>query len=112
MVDLEGLGVRSLSTWRGRYLIAAGATASGGESRLFVWDGASAPVAVATRFDGLNPEAFVTPEDQDSIFVLSDDGARLVDGVECKKLKEPERKSFRALRLHARDLQPVTASTE
>jgi hypothetical protein len=55
------------------------------------------PRAQPVDFHGLNPEAFVTFEDLDAFLVLSDDGRRLVDGVACKKLKDPSRKRFRGM---------------
>jgi hypothetical protein len=99
LLDLGGRGMRALSTWRGRYLIVAGSVGPGLDSRLLEWDGRYAPRPVEVPLGDQNPEAFVTPEDQDSFLVLSDDGARQVEGVECKRLKEPGRKSFRGLRL-------------
>lgn len=99
LLDLGGLGIRSLSWWRGRYLIISGATASEATPRLFTWRGGDdAPVPV-TEVDltGLNPEAFFTPEQADEILLLSDDGTVQVDGVECKRLKHPAQKRFRGL---------------
>lgn len=98
-LDLGGLGIRSLSWWRGRYVIISGGTAGEGTSRLFTWRGGEdAPVAVeSVDLAGLNPEAFFTPEDTEEILLLSDDGAAPVDGVECKRLKDPSRKRFRGV---------------
>ena len=101
LLDLGGLGMRSLSTWRGSYLIAAGSTGSGVRSALFVWDGRGTPERIALELGDHNAEAFVTPERQDSILLLSDDGTRVIDGIECKRLKDPTRKSFRGLRIAA-----------
>jgi hypothetical protein len=111
LLDLGGLGVRSLSWWRGRYLLIAGGVASEARSRLFTWRGGpDAPVAVdAPGLGELNPEAFVTDEASDEILVLSDDGSAQVDGTECKRLKDPARKRFRGLRLRLPRLPPVTA---
>jgi hypothetical protein len=95
LLDLGGLGIRSLSLWRGRYLIAAGSYASAGASRLYAWDGESAPAPLPIDLNGFNAEAFFTPEERDDILLLSDDGSRLVDGVECKKLKASAQKTFR-----------------
>jgi hypothetical protein len=99
LLDLGGLGVRSLSWWRDRYLLVGGAVASEAPSRLFTWRGGDdVPVAVeGVDFTGLNPEAFVTPEDSEDILVLSDDGTVVVDGVECKRQKDPARKRFRGV---------------
>ena len=98
LLDLDGLAVRSLSLWRDRYLIMAGAVAHERTSRLFVWDGANTPVAVTgLRLDELNPEAFVARDDNDRILLLSDDGDVEIDGRACKKLDDTTRKQFRGL---------------
>jgi uncharacterized protein DUF3616 len=96
---LDGLGIRSLSWWRGSYLIAAGSASDGGPSRLYRWAGAgSLPRLVAESvFAGANPEAFFTAESNDEILVLSDDGTRRVHGKACKKLAGKKHKSFRGL---------------
>jgi hypothetical protein len=98
-LELGGLGVRSLSWWRGAYLIAAGPTSEGGPARLYRWGGAgTAPRLVAeSAFEGANPEAFFTAEGNDEILVLSDDGAHEVRGKPCKKLKGKKHKRFRGL---------------
>jgi hypothetical protein len=100
LLDLGGLGVRSLSSWRGQYLIAAGAFGEGGErARLFRWQGpgtAAEALPNAALLD-LNPEGFFTPEGRGSIMVLSDDGARTIEGERCKDLEEPGKKRFRGL---------------
>jgi hypothetical protein len=95
-LDLGGLGIRSLSRWRGRTLVAAGPPADEGTSRLFTWDGRGAPVPVAgLDLAGFNPEGFFSPEDRDEILLLSDDGTLEIDGEECKRLDDPARKRFR-----------------
>lgn len=94
LLNLGGLGIRALSTWRGRYLIIAGPPAEG-QSELFVWGGPGTDVQlVVGAATGLNPEAFFTPEDREEIMILSDDGTQMVDGVECKTAPV-EAKSFR-----------------
>ncbi|PTL84336.1 DUF3616 domain-containing protein [Vitiosangium sp. GDMCC 1.1324] len=99
LLDFGGLGIRSISRWKGRYLFIAGPTSGQGGSRLFTWDGkAERPTLVESAdFTDLNPEAFVTFEDKEEILALSDDGTRLLDGVECKRLQEPEKKRFRGV---------------
>jgi hypothetical protein len=99
LLALGGLGVRSLSSWRGQYLIAAGAFGEGGErSKLFRWKGLGAAAeALKTELHDLNPEGFFTPEARDSIMVLSDDGARAIDGERCKDLEDASKKRFRGL---------------
>jgi len=97
-LDLGGLGVRSMSWWRGRYLIAAGHHDKGPPSRLYTWDGKSTPRHVRSfDFRHFNPEAFVSPEERDDILVLSDDGSVPIGDDECKKLKDPTRKQFRGV---------------
>jgi hypothetical protein len=95
-LDLGGLGVRALSSWRNRYLVAAGPIADGARPRLYAWSGAAgAAPALIAEFDDLNPEGFFTPDERDQIMVLSDDGTQAIDGQECKALADPGRKRFR-----------------
>jgi hypothetical protein len=99
-LDLDGLGVRSLSSWRGSYLIAAGpSSGEDGPARLYRWGGpGTAPkLAAEAAFGDANPEAFFTDESNSEILLLSDDGARDVRGTTCKKLKGKKHKSFRGL---------------
>jgi hypothetical protein len=95
-LDLGGLGVRSLSFWRGRYLIAAGPYAEEGPRRLYTWSGAPAdPPRLEVELRDLNPEGFFSSASADRILLLSDDGTRTVDGDACKSLSDPRRKRFR-----------------
>jgi len=96
LLDLGGLGVRSLSRWHGRTLIVAGSFADGGDARLYSWDGRGSPAAVSgLDLSGFRPEAFFSPEERDEILLLSDDGGVEIDGEECKRLADPGRKRFR-----------------
>jgi hypothetical protein len=96
-LDLGGLGVRALSYWRGKYLIAAGHYADGGERRLYEWTGPGRePTERASALIAdLNPEGFFTPEERDEFMLLSDDGSLIIDGERCKDLEDPSRKRFR-----------------
>ena len=99
-LELSGLGVRSLSYWRGQYLIAAGPSGDGGgPRRLYRWQGAGSQpqLVVEEALGDANPEAFFTAEDNGEILVLSDDGTRSIGGKACKKLGKKGRKSFRGL---------------
>jgi hypothetical protein len=99
-LDLGGLGVRSLSWWRGSYLIAAGPSAGGSPARVYRWQGeGSEPELTLDDADllGANPEAFFTAEDNDQILLLSDDGTRKIKGKACKRLKGRKHKRFRGL---------------
>jgi hypothetical protein len=96
LLDLGGRGVRALSWWQGRYLIVAGHYSGEAESQLYAWDGASELKRLnAMSGKDFNPEGFFTPDQRDRIMLLSDDGGRLVNGKECKRLKDPGAKSFR-----------------
>jgi hypothetical protein len=96
LLDLDGLGVRSISHRAGRYMILAGPFDSQRGPRLYTWDGSSPPkLDPGDQLRGLNPEGFFTPEGANDVLVLSDDGSLLVDGTECKRLKDPSKKRFR-----------------
>jgi hypothetical protein len=95
LLDLGGAGIRSMSRWRGRYLIVAGHYARGSASRLFTWDGAGAPRAVdGVDLAGMNAEAFFSRDDRDAILLLSDDGDVRIAGRRCKQLSDPRSKAF------------------
>jgi len=98
-LDLGGLGVRSLSFWRGSYLIAAGPAAEEGPVRLYRWPGPGSLPSLAAEavFEDTHPEAFFTAEGNDEILVLSDDGGRQIRGKSCKKLDQKKHKRFRGL---------------
>ena len=96
LLDLGGLGVRSLSYWHGRYLIVAGHFDSGTRSWLYTWDGRGAPARLSQfDFSRFNPEGFFTPDERGEVLVLSDDGGVAIGDKDCKKLKNPDRKQFR-----------------
>lgn len=97
LVDLGGLGVRALSMWRSRLLVAAGPSGEGGPFRLYWLEGAAARPIDGVSFDEFSPEGFFTPESRNEVLVLSDDGARPVDGKPCKKVKDRARKRFRGM---------------
>jgi hypothetical protein len=94
-VDLGGLAVRAMTSWRKSYVIAAGNSGDGGTPRLFTWDGKSAAHPIPADLRSFNPEGFFTPDAREQIFVLSDDGTVPIDGEPCKKLDDPARKRFR-----------------
>jgi hypothetical protein len=98
-LELQGLGIRSIERVGGKYVIIAGATGEGNEpSRLFEWDGVGMPKMLTVTLSGLNPEgiAFHRQDGTGEYFVLSDDGGRQVEGQNCKDLKDPSLKRFRA----------------
>ena len=108
LLDLGGLGIRSLSRWRGQELILAGQHAAGATSQLYTWDGSGAAAAVpGIDLSGLSPEGFFAPEDRDEILLLSDDGTVEIDGEECKRLEDPTRKRFRGVWVRPPTLAPA-----
>jgi hypothetical protein len=100
LLDLDGLGIRSIDQWFGTYLILAGTRDGSGESWLYSWDGISKPRRITElRFSGINPEGLSVfgPEDSPQLLVLSDDGATKLGGTECKRLKDSAQKRFRSI---------------
>jgi Protein of unknown function (DUF3616) len=102
LLDLEGRGIRSMSFWRGRYLMIGGGIADEAVSRLYTWDGKSyrARAVASVVLDDFNPEGFASFEDRPQVLLLSDDGSRQIDGQECKQLEDATRKRFRGRWVH------------
>jgi hypothetical protein len=98
-LNLGGYGVRSIERWRDGYLIIGGSVDGKGKSRLYHWDGSSTTPRLLRDVDfaGLNPEAISVIENGPApeLLVVSDDGTRKVNGVECKKLPDPTQRTFR-----------------
>ena len=101
-LNLGGLGVRSIdfAPAHGAHFIVAGPIGDVGKSALYRWSGVpvDAPVLLPNAvFGGLNPEAVVAPPaPRTDLLLLSDDGGRTIDGVECKKAP-PAKRRFRSL---------------
>lgn len=97
LVDLGGLGVRSIGSWRGSYVISAGAAQEdkGTASHLFLWDGKTAPRALDVDLRDFTPEALVSFDGRAELLLLSDDGARPLGNGRCKDSIEPSQKRFR-----------------
>lgn len=106
-LDLDGLGIRSLTAYRDGYLIVAGNYSGEGASQLYQWNGESAQAMLLQNGAGLpgNPEgiAVVKEAGRDKVFALSDDGTMKIGDKECKKLKDRSLKVFRAYEM---DLGP------
>jgi hypothetical protein len=101
LLDLGGRGVRGITYAGGRYLIIAGSYDAKGRTHFYQWSGdvKEAPRKIPdTRFKGVNPEGLVAYPDVPSneFQILSDDGTRKIDGVDCKTLKDPLRRHFRS----------------
>ncbi|MBJ7900794.1 MAG: DUF3616 domain-containing protein [Cyanobacteria bacterium RI_101] len=106
LLDLDGLGIRSLEYWPGikGYVIIAGAVDGSDEFSLYRWSGDSQDPAAKLDLSlphGFRPEsALVYPALSDRLQLLSDDGAAIrVDGQPCKEIKDSENpeKYFRSL---------------
>lgn len=105
LLALDGLGVRDLAAWHDLAWIIAGASGTGGASRLYRWQGDRDPERVAdVDLTELNPEAIFASEALDRIMVLSDDGAHEIDGTPCKELEQAHEKRFRGVWLTAHEL--------
>jgi hypothetical protein len=99
-LDLGGLGIRSIAYYQDRYIVVAGSTGGDGESHLYHWAPGQTPQRLpAPELDGLNPEAvsFHNNGQSTELLVASDDGTARVGGRECKKVKDPNLRKFRAV---------------
>jgi hypothetical protein len=103
LLDLDGLGIRSMDWQNGRYLLVAGSFNGEGTSQLYEWHGGTDKPRRLERTElvGLNPESitFFQVEGTDRLWVVSDDGTMKVAGVDCKKLKNQNQKFYRATSL-------------
>lgn len=108
-LDLDGLGIRSIDYWpeRKSYLLLAG---SAGDNknifRLMRWSGplATKPeVLDGLQFECLNvdeaacPEALLIEPESETVYVLFDEGNRMVNGEKCK---DSDEQSFHSIALH------------
>lgn len=114
LLDMGGRGVRSLTYWANAYWILAGSIDGASDVQLFRWKGGDSK-PVLTRFrssSDLRWEGLAGFESQGKsyLWIVSDDGSRLVDGKPAKQLKNPLQRTFRAsiLRLDGDDPIPLT----
>jgi hypothetical protein len=104
LLFLDGRGIRSIEyfdAWDS-YLIIAGPYGDTGDFKLYRWSGAASANPEPVKgldFRDMHPEALIIyPGEKTKVQVLSDDGARQVDGKDCKDKKvKPEKKSFRSV---------------
>lgn len=103
LIDLGGLGIRSLARTGDRYLIIAGSYDGEGPSALFEWSGGTdAPRQLPRReLLGLNPEAVesFTENGVPRLLIVSDDGTMKIGGKDCKDVPDAQLKYFRATTL-------------
>lgn len=98
-LDLEGMSIRDLFFRNGSVYILAGSWKSGHDRRIYRWDGRGSSVELVTlkTLDQYHSEAlFAFPHQPSDVFaVLSDDGSRKTNGIECKNMLSVDR-TFRA----------------
>ena len=96
LLDLDGLGIRAMSQYRGRYMIVAGHPIHARRSILHIWNGSKTHPRAVDDLDltQFNAEAFVSRDDRDRVMLLSDDGSVMIGGKECKRLADPAMKQF------------------
>lgn len=103
LLDLGGLGIRSLARTGSRYFIIAGSFDDQHQPLLYEWRGGTDKPCSMQRAElkGLNPEAIecFTENAVERLLVVSDDGALKIGGHECKELLDPNLKYFRATTL-------------
>jgi hypothetical protein len=114
LLDLGGNGIRAMIRTDGaRALIMSGSALRGGQARLYAWDIGSADgprpaggsgfgsgsgeAARPSQPADATPEGLIAVEQNGApaVLVLSDDGARLVDGQPAKSHPDPLRRTFR-----------------
>ena len=93
-LDLNGQGIRDMIPKDEGFLLIAGNIGSArGASNLYFWDGENSLEALRS-LPG-EPEALVQFPGDERLFVLSDDGSKIINGEECKDL-EPSEQGFEA----------------
>ncbi|MHB1037277.1 MAG: DUF3616 domain-containing protein [Pirellulales bacterium] len=99
-LDLGGQGIRGMAYWQQRkeYLILAGHFGNSRQSTLLRWSGKGRPEPIrGVDFADWTPETIVTYADQpERVQVLSDDGTRKVNGMDCKLLPDENERRFRS----------------
>ena len=102
LLQMEGLGIRSIALHGDEYLIVAGPYSGDESSQLYRWDGKSErPTRISPNGLAGNPEgiAVISENQAETLFVLNDDGTEMVDDRACKKLKDDQLKVFRGYEL-------------
>jgi hypothetical protein len=114
LLDLGGLGIRSIELVQDRYVILAGTRDGRGDSWLYEWDGISPKPRRVDEivFGSINPEAVTLCSQEGDTFellVVSDDGTVKMGATECKRLKDPNQKQFKSVTVRVR-LRPEMAN--
>lgn len=99
LLDLSGLGIRSLEFHQGQYWIIAGHYDNKVPARLYSWTGGKTEPQWHRQINlaGFNPEAMFFPDDAAAatFYILSDDGGVSIGDKHCKDLKDPNLRRFR-----------------
>lgn len=107
LLDLDGLGIRDMVFYEGKYIIIAGSYHGGGKFKLFRWNGAQdPPVPIkVNHLNQYNPEGIIVYPDKGlrEFQLVSDDGERIIDGVIGKQIKDPAKQKFRSFWVQARE---------
>jgi hypothetical protein len=105
-LDLGAQGVRDLVRDGGSgFRLIAGNSSDGGTFALWTWSGPGPSSTlkqvgpIDTPAEGTSAEGLVLTTDRAAAWILFDEGQRLIEGKECKDLKEAGGKSFHARRL-------------
>ena len=105
LLDLGGNGFRSLLRIGDTYLILSGSPRAGGTPRLYRWQGGNTaphPLPLTGLPDDATPEGLFAETGAagaPQLYLMSDDGARLIDGQPAKTHPNPARRSFRVFPL-------------
>jgi hypothetical protein len=103
LLDLGGRGIRSLEYWpeRGSYLIVAGPAEDDGDFKILRWSGplSTHPESLDIDFEDFGiddgaAEGLLIHCPTDTVYLLFDEGNRVVDGVKCK---DTPTQSFRSV---------------
>ncbi len=107
LLDLDGYGIRSIeySPRLGEYLLVAGSHKGGSEEPLQIlyrYDMVAGTLTAVREFPILTPEGMFELPGSDEVFLLSDDGMRLIDtpqGPRVNKFLPREQRTFRTQRV-------------
>jgi len=96
LLDLGGRGIRSIALYGHQFVIIAGAYDETMNAKIYFWKGGAAKAEpLAVDVTAFNPEALAIYPGEKAFEIFSDDGTRLVNGVQCKHAPPADR-SFRA----------------
>lgn len=96
-MDLKGLGLRGMAYCAKvkRFVLLCGPSGVEGPFYLYLWNGLPDSPPIMNRrlraAPGVNPEALAVYPESSRIQIIHDEGAREVDGAECKDLPASER---------------------